>query len=126
MISTRTLIAAAIAAGLFAGTSAFAQEATSDVWTQAPSIATRAEVQAEAVAALRNGLVESGEASRSSVDFVSTKSRAQVVAETVEAQRLGLIVGGEASSPTVTASQIEQIRQAGLRIVSMPVAQAMR
>jgi hypothetical protein len=125
MNTARTLIAATFVT-LFAATGATAQEATPDTWTEIASTASRAEVRADAAAALRAGLIEHGEASRSTRAFVSTKTRAQVRAETLAAVRLGLIERGEASAPSSTPAQAEVIRQAGLRALGVPLAQTVR
>ena len=125
MNSARTLISAAFVA-LFAATGAVAQEATPDHWTQTTSSLTRAEVRADAAAALRAGLIERGEASRSAFAFESTKTRAQVRAEAMAALQLGLTGRGEASAPSATPAQAELIRQAGLRALGVPVAQTAR
>jgi hypothetical protein len=125
MNTPRTLIAASLVA-LFAATGAVAQEVTPTGFDQFTSIASRAEVRADAAAALRAGLIEQGEASRSTVAFVSTKTRAQVQAEATEAVRLGLVDGGELSAPSITPAQAERIQMAGLRALGVPMAQAAR
>ena len=48
--------------------------------------------------------------------------RAQVLAEAKEARKLGLIVEGERQAPTPTATQVEQVRQAGLNAINHQVA----
>jgi len=125
MNTPRTLIAASFVA-LFAATGAVAQEATPDTWMQVTSSANRTDVRAEAASALRAGLIESGEASRWNVQTASVNHRAQVHAEAVAALQLGLTDRGEANAPAATPAQAEQIRQAGLRALSVPVAQATR
>jgi hypothetical protein len=125
MNTPRTLIAASLVA-LFAASGAVAQEATPTQFDQFTSVATRADVRADAAAAYSAGLIGGGEVSRSAVDFMATKTRAQVMAETKEAQRLGLLGHGELSAPSVSPAQAEQIQMAGLRALGTPVAKAMR
>lgn len=90
------------------------------------SIAKRADVQMAAVAAARfAGRSVSGEKSGDvEGPFTSTLTRAQVAAETREAIRIGAIdFGGDYSPRTSpTEAQVEQIRQAGLKALSMSVA----
>jgi Domain of unknown function (DUF4148) len=128
MNTPRSLIASSLVtvAALFATSGATAQEATPTGFDQTVSVASRADVHAQAVAALRAGLIESGEASRSTFELQSTQTRAQVLAEAVEARRLGLLGHGELSAPSATPAQAEQIRSAGLRALSVPMAQASR
>jgi hypothetical protein len=59
------------------------------------SVKSRAEVNADAIAAMNNGEVPSGELSAPMTEQLSSKSRAQVVADTIEASRQGLISHGE-------------------------------
>jgi hypothetical protein len=125
MNTRHSLIASALVAA-FAASPAFAQEATPDTWTDIASTTTRAEVRADAAAALRAGEIERGEASSASADFRSLKTREQVRAEAVAAMRLGLIGHGERSAPSFTPAQAESIRQAGLDALSVPMAQATR
>lgn len=105
------VVALAAAAGL--GT-AVAQEATPDTWTQAPSVASRADVKSQAVAAVRAGQVQYGEVTRF-VDQAATasKTRAQVAAEAREAIRLGSLSGE--TNVVFTPAQLEQLRIAGER-----------
>ena len=128
MNTPRTLIAASLVSlsALFAATGAVAQEATPDNWTQSVSTLSRAEVRADAAAALRAGLIESGEATRWNVPTAAVNTRAQVRAEAVAALQLGLTDRGEANAPSATPAQAEMIRQAGLRALSVPVAQFSR
>lgn len=99
-----------------ATTSVFAQEATP--WPELDTMVStqsRAEVRAEAIAALEAGELQYGEATT----FVippSTLSRAQVAAEAREMVRLGVGYGGEASVAP-PAQIVDQIRLAGLRAV---------
>ena len=128
MNTPRTLIASSLVsvAALFAVTGAVAQEVTPTGFDQFTSVASRADVRADAAAALRAGLIESGEASRSTFTLVSVKTRAQVRAEAAEALRLGLTGHGELSAPSASPAQAQLIRSAGLRALSVPVAQVSR
>jgi membrane carboxypeptidase/penicillin-binding protein len=125
MNTPRTLIAASLVSlsALFAASGAVAQEATPDTWTQVTSTASRADVQAQAATALRAGLIESGEASRWNVPTAAVNTRDQVRAEAIAALQLGLTDRGEANAPAATPAEAEMIRQAGLRALSVPVAQ---
>lgn len=128
------LISAALLAGVgFAATAqetaTFSSHRVDDAsFTVAPgSGRSRAEVEAEAVAAVRSGGLSRGE--RSYVGVASTGSsvtRAQVMAEAREAVRLGLNQGNEVYSGGVTPAQAEQIRQAGLRAVTSDFRSASR
>jgi len=81
------------------------------------STLTRAEVQAQAVDAYRNGRFVRGEFVPNEIVRVqSTLTRAQVLAEAAEARRLGLVPRGN-YLPQATAEQAEMIRLAGLRAV---------
>lgn len=127
-MNTRTLtavIALTAIASAFA-LPAMAQEATPDTFASVKSTASRDAVRAEAVAALKAGLIERGEASRSFTAFESTASRAQVAAEGREAQRLGLVAFGEGPAAVATPAQAEAIRSAGLKAIGQTVAQATR
>lgn len=124
-MNTRTLIAALFATA-FVAPVAMAQEATPDGFSNVVSTASRAAVNADAIAALKAGLIERGEASRSFTPFESVKSRVQVAAEGREAQRLGVIAFGEGPAPLVTPAQAESIRMAGLQAAGANVAQATR
>jgi hypothetical protein len=91
----------------------------SEFTPEAPFVSTlnRAEVQAQAIAALDAGLIASGDfAPVIVVDSTSTLTRGQVRAEAVEAQKLGLITRGEVTV-LPTPVQLEQVRLAGLRAV---------
>lgn len=82
----------------------------------------RAEVRAQTLGAIQAGFVVRNEADyqRLTLDTrPSTLTRAQVVAEAVEARRLGLIAYGERSAPMATPEQLDRIRMAGLRALSM-------
>lgn len=118
----------AILAGLVAAvgftSAAVAQEATYWNPSEVQSTRTRAEVRAEAIAALRAGQIERGEASHFVIETNGpSKSRAQVMAEAREAQRLGVLPRGEASV-FATPEQAEQIRLAGLRAIDPSLARA--
>ncbi|WP_332740034.1 DUF4148 domain-containing protein [Hydrogenophaga sp.] len=77
---------------------------------------TRAEVQAQAIAARDAGAFDHIDTQPLVVPTGVGKSRAQVVAETAEAHRLGLLDVSESEFPKIaTPQQAEQIRQAGLR-----------
>jgi hypothetical protein len=86
-------------------------------WERIPSTRTRAEVRAELEAAQRAGTstprYEPLYALQPKGD--RTLSRAQVQAEAREAVRLGLTTKYEVSPRRATPSELEQIRQAGLR-----------
>ena len=75
-----------------------------------------------AVAALKAGTLERGEASVDHKPRVSTKSRAQVAAEGREALRLGVVGHGEGPAPVLTPAQAESIRMAGLQAASQWLA----
>lgn len=83
---------------------------------QFQSTLSRAEVQAQAVAARDAGQLPRGEILPVQAEVGAPLSRAQVRAEAAEALRLGLIPHGEIL-PVATAEQAEQIRLAGLRAV---------
>jgi hypothetical protein len=112
-----------LAAGLGAG-QAFAQEATPDTWQAVTSQASRAEVQAEATAALHAGLIAYGEASLAPEAAPATKSRAQVHAEALAARRLGLVGQGEVTAPAPSAEQLRAIEQAGQAALNAQYANA--
>jgi hypothetical protein len=123
-MNTRTLIAVLLSTA-FAAPLAMAQEATPDNFSSFVSTASRDMVRADA-AALKAGQIERGEASRSTTEFVSTKSRLQVVAEAREALRLGVVGFGEGPARVATPAQAEAIRLAGLQATMPNVAQATR
>ena len=123
MSKLNTILAGLIASIGFT-TAAVAQEATPWNLSEFQSTKTRAEVRAEAAAALRAGQIEHGEASYVVIDNSGpSKSRAQVMAEAREAQRLGLLSGSEVSM-FATPEQAEQIRLAGLRAIDPSLARA--
>jgi hypothetical protein len=80
------------------------------------SVASRADVQGQAIAARAAGLIPDGDITIAPVQEVqgAGKTRAQVVAETNEARRLGLLYIGE-EMKFATPAQVEQIRLAGLQ-----------
>lgn len=83
----------------------------------------RAEVHADARAALRAGEIPRGEASTVDPVFRSTKSRTQIAAETREASRLGLLTTrGEGGRRQPTQRDEELIRLAGERALNANVA----
>lgn len=126
-MNTRKLQAVAlIAASLVAG-SAFADGAEYQYPQPATSTVSRADVRAEAVAAMRGNAVANDEYQanqypKADVMAASTLLRAQVVAEAIEARRLGLIAEGEGSSRVPTAGQLEQVRLAGQAAVAKHLA----
>lgn len=74
-------------------------------------------------AAVRVAAVDEYQSNQNFVSVVpSGLQRAQVLAEAKEARKLGLISEGERLAPTPTATQAEQVRQAGLNAVSHQVA----
>ena len=79
-----TLTALVAVAAAFASP-AFAKEATPDGFAAVTSTISRDAVRADAIAALKAGTIERGEASVDRSVFVSTKSRLQVAAEAREA-----------------------------------------
>jgi len=116
---TRTLIATALV--IAAGASFAAGEASYEYPQTIVSTVSRADVQAETLAASKAGRIAYGEQT-----FVaevtmgaSALSRAQVNAELAEARRLGLVGGGERNL-FPTPQQNEQIRMAGLK-AGMPM-----
>ena len=58
--------------------------------------------------------------------LASNLQRVQVLAEAREARRLGLIVEGDGSAPVPSASQLEQVRLAGVQAVQNHVASSAR
>jgi hypothetical protein len=71
-----------------AGTSAFAQEATSDAWMQAQSTKSFEQVRAELVQARKDGTIKFGGAAYME-KVASVKSRDQLRAEVASARRSG-------------------------------------
>lgn len=92
----------------------------------AQSLRARADVQREATEAVARGEIPLGEGAGSrSERFVSVKSRVEVRAETREAIRLGLVPRGELT-PVPTEAQLELVRLAGERALSLSNAVAAR
>jgi hypothetical protein len=124
-----TTVAALISAAFltFAAPLAMAQEATPDNWQQVTSTVSRDAVRAQAVAALKAGEIERGEASVDRSNFRPTLSRVQVAAEAREALRLGVVGFGEGPAYQATPAQAEAIRMAGIKAVGQAtLAQASR
>ena len=115
---TTRLITATVLASL--GTVAMAIEAEQSSTWMTPSVKSRAEVQAETIAAMKDGSLSRRDESSYSVvpGTGSSLTRAQVIAEAREAMRLGLIPVHEGSSRVATPAENEQIRQAGLRAIN--------
>lgn len=89
------------------------------------SMKTSAEVHAETLAAIRSGRIARNEADFERLAFDTKPSmltRAQVLAESAEAHRLGLIAYGDGVAPVATPAQLESIRMAGLRALTMTAA----
>jgi broad specificity phosphatase PhoE len=82
---------------------------------------TRAQVRAEAIAARQGYQRFAGELSFVDEPFMSTLTREQVRAETLEAIRLHAIGHGE-KNVFPSAEQLESIRMAGERALTMKVA----
>jgi len=106
----------------FAGAgSAFAQEATADQFAQpVASQKTRAEVNAETIAAQRAGISLGG--TWQFRDVKSVRTRDEVMAEARAAQALGLIGYGEGPTRVATAGEAAAIHNAGLRAANSVVA----
>jgi len=116
-MNAKTFIAAA---SILAAGSAFAQDVTFELPMHVSSTLTRAEVRADAIAARRAGLIQTGQLDTVTVASTSLKTRAQVQAEAREAVRLGLVDRGE-NVAVITAAQAESIRMAGLAVLPMVV-----
>ena len=88
-------------------------------WEHIPSTRTRAEVRAELEAAQRAGTTTTRYEAQYALQPKSDGGlrRAQVQAEAREAVRLGLTTAYAVHPRQATASELEQIRQAGLRAV---------
>lgn len=130
MNSRKLQFAALIAASLVAG-SAFADGAEYDYPQAVHSTLSRAEVQAQTIAALRSGAVsrndfESTPQAKADVVLASNLQRVQVLAEAREARRLGLIAEGDGSAPVATPAQLEQVRLAGVHAVQNHLASSTR
>jgi len=90
------------------------------------SLRARSDVKRETAAAVARGEIPRGEGDGyRSEQIVSVKSRLEVRAETREAMRLGLIPRGELN-PVASEAQLEQVRLAGERALSMSRAVAAR
>jgi hypothetical protein len=111
VMQAKTLIAAALA---FAGTAAFAQEATSDAWMAAAATKSRAEVAAELQQARATGLTKSWSAGYIEPLKVS-KTRAEVVAATLAARDSGELVAINAEAATFGPAGVGQARFAQTR-----------
>ncbi|MBP6251774.1 MAG: DUF4148 domain-containing protein [Rubrivivax sp.] len=122
MTTKLTTLTALVAIAAAFASPAFAQEATADNFAAVQSFASRDAVRSDAIAALRSGTLERGEASIERTVFVSVNSRAQVAAEAAEALRLGLIGQGEGPAPVLTPAQAEMIRMAGQQAATMTLA----
>lgn len=122
-MNTRQIATATIALAAAFVAPAFAQEATLDGFAAVQSTAARAEVRADAAAALKAGQIERGEASVERSVFVASKTRAQVAAEAREALRLGVVGHGEGPAPVPTQAQQEAIGLAGLNAMTHTLAQ---
>jgi hypothetical protein len=97
-MNAKSLLVALVAAAGFS--SAFAQEATADTWQNVQSTLSRAEVHAQAVAAVRAGEIGYGEATRvvpshEEVAPYVAKTRSEVSAEARQALRSGQLDHGE-------------------------------
>ena len=113
---------ALIAASLTAG-SAFADGDTPDYPKAYTSSVSRAQVQADTIAALvAANEYEANQYAKAVVP--SSLVRVQVLAEAREARRLGLVVEGDGTQTVPTASQLEQVRLAGVNAVNQRLAQA--
>jgi hypothetical protein len=91
----------------------------SEITPEAPFVSTlsRAQVQAQAIAARDAGLIASGDVTPVVMaENTSSLTRAQVRAEAAQAQKLGLLAAGEITV-LPTPAQLEQVRLAGLRAV---------
>ena len=103
----------------------------SAAWAQGPvdyprestpvSTLTRAEVEADLLAAKASGQHMKPYALRSYIDWgKAVRPRAEVVAELREAQRLGLVGYGEVEARIATPEQERQIVEAGRRAAEKP------
>lgn len=100
------------AASLLAAGSAFAQEATSDSWMQSTGTMTRADVQAELVAARQSGLTKSWSAGY--IEPVRSQLvRAQVKADTLRAMASGEVKAINAEVYSFAPTEPARIAQAG-------------
>jgi hypothetical protein len=131
MIRTFSVIAfqSAVAAAILAAAPLVSAESWTEPQVPAPtgSTVSRAEVRQGAIEArdARQRIAYSGEtaADPTAAPFVSTVSRAQVHAEAVEATRLGVTSNYDGKS-RISAEQLAQIRNAGLRATQTQDAMA--
>ena len=99
-----------------ASLTASAQEASSDGWTSAESVRTRAEIHDELMEA-----IASGEMKRFAMGLPyeagapSLLPRAQVAAEAEAAAAIGLICFGEGPCREASNAELDRVRQAGQR-----------
>jgi hypothetical protein len=128
IMNSKTFIITALTAAvaLLSAASSFAAVSVSEADLQLPmaysSTVTRAEVRAAALQASADGQTSIGDYIQPvQPKFVSTVTRAQVRAETLEAIRLNAIGHGE-HNYFPTQAQLESIRLAGERAVTMTMA----
>jgi Domain of unknown function (DUF4148) len=89
-----------------------------------PSDRTRADVSADTIDAARAGLSRGNAIDVPELPAEKPSlTRTQVRAEAIEAARLGLIGRGDREARPPTATELESIRQAGLRAVNEQVSQ---
>ena len=113
---------ALFAAVAFAGAAQAQEVSYEPLAAYTMSTVQRADVHAQAVAAVKAGTIEFGEASRfPATGSGSTLTRAQVLAEAREARRLGALQGSEVTV-LPTADQIAAITTAGLRAADAQMA----
>jgi hypothetical protein len=128
-MNTKTFFAAAFAAigaiSTMGASSAFASEGTDDyLVAYAPaskSTLSRTDVQTETLRARAAGQLSNSEQGLVIADTGMALTRAQVRAETLEAIRVGAISRHE-QSELPTAAQLESIRLAGLKALTMTLA----
>lgn len=113
IISKQVLAVTAVAtAALLGAGSAIAQEATPDTWMQSGGSKTRAEVQAELVAARQSGLTKAWSAGYME-PLRSRLVRAEVKADTVRAIASGEFKAINAEVYSFTPAAPERVAQAG-------------
>lgn len=127
-IAAQSAIAAAIiataplaAAGTAVRGAAYVDPGADHVVVSAPFVSTvsREQVRAEAVVAAHQPISYSDSKNApAQLKFVSTASRAQVHAEAVAASRLPVASVTDSRNRPLTASQLAEIRSAGLRAVT--------
>jgi hypothetical protein len=122
-MNRKTLVTAAIV--LCSAGSSFATTTPNEIevasLSPVASVLTRSQVHAAALQARHDGQIVVGEGSVVLPTLGSGLTRAQVHAETLEAIRLGAISRGEHNS-FPTQMQLDSIRMAGLRAVTMTLA----